>query len=160
MTLASACQFNALSQSTLHRTVSRSVRYEEEVGGNGSWAAVTMFLCPGEIVASFSVELDLGTEAASRDHTQVTASVLGDISNETVEDTGARSVDSGYKSVFIQYLSLLQGELHDEHCGAGALLRQQRLLRHRHRRVQVRGRGNITLAAKVYCDLQNKPRHG
>ena len=148
------------SQSTLHRTVSRSVRYAEEVGGNGSWAAVTMFLCPGEIVASFSVELDLGTEAASRDHTQVTASVLGDISNETVEDTGARSVDSGYKSVFIQYLSLLQGELHDEHCGAGALLRQQRLLRHRHRRVQVRGRGNITLAAKVYCDLQNKPRDG
>ena len=106
MTLASACQFNALSQSTLQRNVSRSVRYEEEVGGNGSWAAVTMFLCPGEIVASFSVELDLGTEAASRDHTQVTASVLGDISNETVEDTGTRSVDSGYKSVFIQYLPL------------------------------------------------------
>ena len=79
----------------VHCTVSRSVRYEEEVGGNGSWAAVTMFLCPGEIVASFSVELDLGTEAAN---TQVTASVLGDISNETVEDTGARSADSGYKS--------------------------------------------------------------
>ena len=79
----------------VHCTVSGSVRYEEEVGGNGSWAAVTMFLCPGEIVASFSVELDLGTEAAN---TEVTASVLGDISNETVEDTGARSADSGYKS--------------------------------------------------------------
>ena len=65
---------------------SRSVIYAEELEMNETRLTMDMFLCPEEILHNFSVQVDIKCEEDTIVETKVSASVLGDINNETLEE--------------------------------------------------------------------------
>ena len=69
-----------------HSFCSRSVIYVEELEINNTRMTMDMFLCPEEILHNFSVEVDIKCEEDTILGTEVGASVLGDINNETLEE--------------------------------------------------------------------------
>ena len=69
-----------------HTFCSRSVIYVEELEINNTRLTMDMFLCPEEILHNFSVEVDIKCEEDTILGTEVGASVLGDINNETLEE--------------------------------------------------------------------------
>ena len=64
----------------------RSVIYVEELEMNETRLTLDMFLCPEEILHNFSVKVDIKGEEDIILNTEVSASVLGDINNETLEE--------------------------------------------------------------------------
>ena len=68
---------------------------------NETWQIEKMFLKPGEIVGSFSVGVEIGVDdhCASEQmlETEVFASILGDISNETLTE------EQGIERQFIDF---------------------------------------------------------
>jgi len=68
------------------QNVTMSVIYVEELEINNTRLTMDMFLCPEEILHNFSVEVDIKCEEDTILGTEVGASVLGDINNETLEE--------------------------------------------------------------------------
>ena len=60
--------------------------YLEELQSNETGLAMDMFLCPEEILHNFSVEVDIRCENDTIIETEVSASILGNINNETLEE--------------------------------------------------------------------------